>query len=315
MKTQTCSFYSEGIKLEGLVQLPDDLKSSEQRAAVIVCSGGQGLKEWVPSRWWPHFLEAGYVVMAFDYRGFGTSEGERGQMFPQKEVEDVLAAVTFLQQHSNVDPKRIGVVGWGMGGGVVIEAAARDDAIQAVCCAAGFGWGARTTRDNAQLQAWIDRQDELAKDRTDRVTTGKSRLVHWEEMTPGRKRIERNSLFFKDLAELHRDPVEQLSLATIEAIYNFRPELVADRISPRPLLVVHGTEDALYHPDEAVSIYNRAKPPKDLIWIEGGDHLEWIHPDSPLSKPGIGKVVEWFKAKLPVHGKAAASVPMGMFGR
>ena len=319
MKTETHSFYSEGIRLAGLVHLPDDIQPGERRSAMLICSGGQGLKEWVPARWWPYFVAAGYVCMAFDYRGFGTSEGERGQMFPQREAQDVRAAVAFLQQHPSVDPHSIGAVGWGMGGAVVIEAAAYDDSISSVCCAAGFGWGARAHRDNCSLQAWIDRQDELAQDRVRRAVDGKSKMVPWyQALTPGRSEnpmTRPSNQFRKDISALGQKPVPELSLATCEAIYDFRPELLAARISPRPLLVVHGTRDRLYHPDEARSIYDHALEPKTLMWIEGGDHLDWIQPDSPLSKPGIGRVVGWFVEQMPPYPIAVTHVPAAMFAR
>jgi len=43
-------------------------------------------------------------------------------------------------------------------------------------------------------------------------------------------------------------------------------------IAPRNLLVIHGTRDELVPPEDAELIYNAAKEPKDLIFIEGADH-------------------------------------------
>jgi hypothetical protein len=119
------------------------------------------------------------------------------------------------------------------------------------------------------------------------------------------------------VADLGITLLPELTLETCEAIYDFRPERLADRISPRPLLVVHGTRDELYAPEEAQSIYDHAHAPKDLIWIEGGNHLEWINAENPLSKPAIGQVVTWFEAKLPPRGASSTEfrVPSRMFGR
>ncbi|MEW6424752.1 MAG: alpha/beta hydrolase [Bacillota bacterium] len=46
----------------------------------------------------------------------------------------------------------------------------------------------------------------------------------------------------------------------------------AARLSPRPILIVHGTEDELVSPAEANIIYRSAGEPKQLTWIDGGDH-------------------------------------------
>ena len=315
MKTEKCVFYSDGARLEGLVLLPDDLRPGEKRSAVILNSGLQGLKEWVPARFWPQFLDAGYVCMAFDYRGFGPSEGEHGRMLPEEEIEDVRSAITFLQQHEHVDPERIGVLGWGLGGGVVISTAARDRRVKAVCTANGFGWGARTVRDACTLEQWFERLKEIRKDQVQRVLTGKSKKIpHQEFAHPGGAVGLVASQFQKDITALKQEPVPEFTLQSAEAYYDFRPELEAGNISPTPLLIVHGTRANFYSVDEARCVYEAAAEPKTLIWIEGGIHLEWIHPDSELSRPGIGQVVKWFVDNLPPtkQGSSREAVTAGV---
>ena len=48
------------------------------------------------------------------------------------------------------------------------------------------------------------------------------------------------------------------------------------RVSPIPLLIVHGDADWLVHPDHARRLYDAAAPPKELHMIEGGVHAEYI---------------------------------------
>ncbi|MFO8102351.1 MAG: alpha/beta fold hydrolase [Dehalococcoidia bacterium] len=45
-----------------------------------------------------------------------------------------------------------------------------------------------------------------------------------------------------------------------------------DRISPRPLLIIHGDEDETIPPDHAGQLYAGAKEPRELVMIEGGEH-------------------------------------------
>ena len=40
--------------------------------------------------------EAGYIVLTFDYKGWGASDGPRSRLAPYSRVADVQAALTFL---------------------------------------------------------------------------------------------------------------------------------------------------------------------------------------------------------------------------
>jgi putative redox protein len=46
----------------------------------------------------------------------------------------------------------------------------------------------------------------------------------------------------------------------------------ASLISPRPLLIIHGVQDEVVSSFEAEAIYRAAGQPKELAWVEGGDH-------------------------------------------
>jgi alpha-beta hydrolase superfamily lysophospholipase len=302
VKTQPVTYFSDGTRVEGLLQLPDQLATGERRAAVIICSGMQGLKEWVPARWWPSFVAAGYICLAFDYRGFGTSGGERGRFVPLEEVEDVQSSITFLQQQSQIDPGRIGLLGWGLGGGIVIETAARDPRVQAVACVNGLGDAGRATRDAVPYPVWQEWQDRIAKDRVERVLTGRSAKVPYREMThPGSSggTALTYAQFDRDLQSLGRDPIDTFSLAACEAYCNFKPERVVDRISPRPVLIAHGERNDFMPIDEAQSLYAKAKEPKELLIVPGAKHLEWIAPESPIREIYMGRIVDWFCRHLP----------------
>jgi dienelactone hydrolase len=310
MNRRSVQYYSDGIRLDGFILAPADLRPNKKRPAVIICSGFQGLKEWVPARWWPQFVEGGFVCLAFDYRGFGTSDGERGRMIPDEEIEDVRNSITFLQQQPEVDPEQIGLLGWGLGGGIVVATAARDTRVAAVACVNGLGDAGRTVRDAVPYPVWLDLQDRLAADRVKRVMTGKSEHIFYQDFThPGGvlKVVEPASgyaQFAKDIQSIGKEPVETFSLRSAEAYYNFRPELEVHQISPRPLLIVHGSANPFMPIDEARGLYARARDPKELLIIPGAKHLEWIDPTSPFHKPYVGRVVEWFRTRLPVRPAA-----------
>jgi len=43
-------------------------------------------------------------------------------------------------------------------------------------------------------------------------------------------------------------------------------------ISPRPLLIIHGTNDDVVDPRDAWALYEKAGQPKDIVMVEGGGH-------------------------------------------
>ncbi|NHM27511.1 alpha/beta hydrolase [Desulfofundulus sp. TPOSR] len=46
----------------------------------------------------------------------------------------------------------------------------------------------------------------------------------------------------------------------------------AARLAPRPLLIIHGTRDGVVPPEDARLIFEAAGEPRELVWIEEGDH-------------------------------------------
>jgi alpha-beta hydrolase superfamily lysophospholipase len=306
MQTHHHEFYSDSIRLEGLLQLPDTLPN-EPVPVILLCSGFQGLKELIPAKLWEPFTSAGYACFAFDYRGFGTSDGERGRVLPQEQVEDIQSAITFLQQQPALDAKRIGLLGWGLGGGIVVQAGAEDDRVRAVACLNGVGDAGRSVRDSRTYADWLAMQDRIAHDRVQRVLTGRSQLVSPWDVVPLDPATRVN--VDEDMYGNHERFGVDVSLQSAEAYYAFRPELAVDRISPRPLLIVHGVRNALHPIDEARSLYARAGEPKELIEVAEGHHLDWIQPGDPLYAATIPRIIGWFERQLPV--KAAQTSAAG----
>ena len=72
------------------------------------------------------------------------------------------------------------------------------------------------------------------------------------------------------------------------------------RLSPMPVLFVHGTRDAIVGVEHSRRLYAAASEPKRLEIIEGGSHAEALFRDDP---EGFMRVVsEWLSATLPPGG-------------
>ncbi len=64
-----------------------------------------------------------------------------------------------------------------------------------------------------------------------------------------------------------------------------------DRISPRPLLLVHGDADELVPVEHARRLYKKAEEPKELKIIPGAQHR------MRLNKPAMDFVLDWLEAR------------------
>jgi len=69
----------------------------------------------------------------------------------------------------------------------------------------------------------------------------------------------------------------EIAVAVTRVVYApFEPLSYADRISPTPLLMVHGTSDDWVPRACAEAFYEKAGPPKTILWHERG-HIRSFH--------------------------------------
>ncbi|MBW4521337.1 MAG: alpha/beta hydrolase [Scytolyngbya sp. HA4215-MV1] len=64
----------------------------------------------------------GFSVFAYEYRGYGTSQGNPSE---QGTYRDIDAAYAYLTQHLRIPPDRILLYGWSVGGGPSVDLATR----------------------------------------------------------------------------------------------------------------------------------------------------------------------------------------------
>jgi dienelactone hydrolase len=91
-------------------------------------------------------VRAGYAVLAFDQSGFGSRMSEAGAFYERyphwsqmgRMVEDTRAAIDALQRDPQVDPERIYLFGYSVGGTVGLYTAALDSRVKGVVSISGF---------------------------------------------------------------------------------------------------------------------------------------------------------------------------------
>ena len=206
--------------------------------------------------------DGGFAVLRFDKRGVGQSGGRIESASLSDFADDLRAAVRFLSERKDVDPKRIAVVGHSEGGAVAMMAAAKEKRIAALVLVGANGVTGsdlimaqqqhllgRSNFSEAEKQAKIELQTRINQ----AVITGKG----WENLSP----------------ELRR----QVDNPEFQSILTNDPAKIMPDVR-QPILIVHGELDTQVAPSNAdrLEAFARARkkaPPTEVVKIPSVNHL------------------------------------------
>lgn len=218
--------------------------------------GGQDQISGIATR----LAEAGFLVLTFDFRGFRSSEG----VFSLAgEILDGQVAITHLLASGLTVGSWVGVVGASYGGAVAICTAAIDSRISAV-----------SVRAPVYDTLWFS-NSSMMRPMVDHLIDTDSEQVHGLEDPDTRAEILERMVTDSE----QHNPINEVS-----------------RIAPRPLLVVHGSDDAVIDLAGVKRLYELAGEPKDLVVVEGADHSLTDYRAYEIT---IKTIVTWFRKQKP----------------
>lgn len=157
---QAITFWSDGVRLQGDVFKPQGLATDQKIPGIILVHGWGGNKSNLNRAYATQFSALGFVVMTFDLRSWGESDGFfladgvlpttqdadqvtvagrhiRSIVNPLKMVEDVRAALSWFVAEPNLQADNIGIWGTSLGGGLALVTAANDSRIKALVTQVG----------------------------------------------------------------------------------------------------------------------------------------------------------------------------------
>lgn len=130
MTYREVSFDSHGTRCSGW---HFEAVGDQARPIVVMAHGFGGTKDSGLEPFAERFVAAGIDVLAFDYRGFGSSDGEPRQTISlQRQLEDFHSAIAAASGLPGIDRDRIVLWGASMSGGHVLQVAGDRDDVAAV---------------------------------------------------------------------------------------------------------------------------------------------------------------------------------------
>ncbi len=124
-------FVSAGVECAARVYRPADIGAPAP--VVVLAHGFGGVRALRLDAYAERFAAAGYMAVAFDYRGFGDSAGEPRQLLDVgMQLADWRAALAFARTLPGVDPERVVAWGTSFAGGHVITLAGAGEPLAAI---------------------------------------------------------------------------------------------------------------------------------------------------------------------------------------
>ena len=277
-------FYSEGAKIAGHLYLPESVDAGRKYPALVLCHGFAGIKEALLPPFAEGFSKNGFVVLTFDYRGFGGSEGERGWLIPSLQVKDIRNAITYMETLPEIDPEKIALWGSSFGGANAITVAAADKRVKAVVAQLTFGNGERVVTGNLKPEEKEKLLSTLKKISQRLVTQNKNMMMGLNQILTD---ADSKEFFGKIIAE-HPVINVKIPFLFVKESIEYKPEDVIGKIKV-PVMILGAEKDIVNPPEESRALYEKAGEPKELVMIKDATHYE-VYSGS--------KFEEAFKAEL-----------------
>lgn len=298
-------FDSDGVTLRGWYYR--SASGGPVAPVIVMCHGFAAVKEMYLDRYAERFAAGGLNVLVYDNRNLGASDGEpRGEIDPQRQIDDFRNAITFAETLPGADPDRIGIWGSSYSGAHVLVVAATDRRVKAVTSQvpvvdgdanfrqlvrADFVDGARAGFD-ADRRARFNGLDPVMID-----------VVNSDPMAPSALPTPDSYEWFIGTHQLRAPSyVNKCTLRSVERFAEYQPGAYIRLIAPTPLLMCVAQNDVLTPTKIALDGYESAREPKKLVVLPGG-HFDAYVKGFDVS---AGVQLDWFRQHLLADARTEA---------
>lgn len=293
MHEEKTHFFSGGYKLDASFYF-SDTEGADDKPTVITCSGFQGLKDIHPARFARALTARGYNCFGFDYRGFAKSEGEPGDVKIEDQIEDIINAGAFVNSQKDYSQNGIILIGWGMGGGLVLKAALEIENLRGLVPINGFYSAKRVQKTVRSSKEWDEFREYKNKERQREANTGDIKKVDPFLIYP----LDKITKGYVDSVLRKNDDFGiDVYFSFAHSLLKFNAEESLDELSDIPVLIAHGDQNMLHPVEEAQSLYEKYPGEKELYFIKDAGHTEWMFDDNEKFKALVDKIDNWIASK------------------
>lgn len=239
------------------------------RKGVILFGLEFGSNRWASVPYCARLRDAGYDIFAYEPRNQGESETDPNyrplQWVTDKDVADARAALAYLKDRHDADPRGVGIFGISKGGSVGLMLAAEDPDVRCVVTDGAF---ATYSTMVPYMRRWVN------------------------IYSPNRKRLQSLAPDFL---------YGSIGLAAMKRVAEARRvrfpwvEAAVRRVRV-PVLMIHGQGDTYIKPEMAVALFDKCGSPDKQLWmVPKAKHNQGPHVDPDTY---FGKLTAFFDAHL-----------------
>ena len=279
-QSQRVVFESNGERLVGDLYLPDDYQVGDKLPSMVVTGAWTTVKEQMPARYAAEMADRGYAALAFDFRGWGQSEGEPRQLEdPERKTQDIVAAADFLATRPEVDTSRISGLGICASSGYMTDAAARSPRIRSLALVAPWLHNAELVDET---YGGAEAVEELIN--TARMAEGKAKMVEAASMTNEDAVMYEAPYYTEADRGAIPEYVNEFNVASWEPWLTYDAVRLSSDINAAgiPVTIIHSEAAAI--PDGAHQFYNALTVPKSELWLDGVSQFDFYDRNAPVTR-------------------------------
>ena len=287
---------AHGFRLSGTLTLPTQAAGRLRHPTVILVPGARAVDRDETVGGVPIYqqlagalAERGFLAVRYDRRGFGQSGGRVESATLEDSAEDVRSVYRWLKKRSDVDQRRISILGHSEGGTVAMIAASREEDITSLILVSTPG---------------VRGSDAILEQQTQQLTLMNASEAERTSKIELQKRIQLAVISGVGWESLPADVRRQADTPWFRSLLVFDPAAVIPKVK-QPILIVQGSLDTQVPPHHAERLAELARkrkknPPVQVAAIPGINHL--------LVRAKTGAVAEYqeLKEKVVVTEAVAA---------
>jgi len=306
--SEDTTFKSGSLKLAGTVTVPKNVEKKHPSCIIISGSGPldrdgkiQNLGFSVQYKAIAHKLSnSGILVLRYDKRGVGKSEGDFKTASLSDLVSDVKAGILYLKSRKDVDTNRICLIGHSEGAIIAPMIAAEDKSIKATVLMAG------TAKSLDQVimeqQEFLLSQAKIPDEMKEKATKEEQEFFDWvrgkkewkeEEMPPQYKELIGKRKWF--LEHFNHDPLQ--TIAKVKCKVLILQGQKDKQVFDLHAIMLSNALDKVGHKNHMVRIF----PDLDHLFCktEGeGDYAEYAKTERPIDPEFLNFLTDWLKKEL-----------------